>query len=81
MQMGAEERDREGVIFGEYMDVTQEGTAYLGPDGGWRSVRDTWCNSHGRGSEGQWGRRASESEEDLWEGSGADSGEVSAESF
>ena len=41
-----EERDREGMRFGEYMDAAKEGTAYLGPGGGWRSVRDTWCNSH-----------------------------------
>ena len=37
----------EGKRFGEYMDAAMEGTAYLGPGGGWRSVRDTWCNSDG----------------------------------
>ena len=46
-KVGGEERDREGKRFGEYMDAANEGTAYYGPDGGWRSVRDTWCNSHG----------------------------------
>ena len=45
-KVGDEERDREGKRFGEYMDATNEGAPYLGPDGGWRSVRDTWCNSH-----------------------------------
>ncbi|KAM0798811.1 hypothetical protein BDR22DRAFT_857828 [Usnea florida] len=46
-KVGGEERDREGRRFGEYMDAANEGRAYPGPDGGWRSVRDTWCNSHG----------------------------------
>ena len=45
-KVGSEEKDREGARFSEYMDATKEGAAYLGPDGGWRSVRDTWCNSH-----------------------------------
>ena len=71
--MGGEERDREGVVFGEYMDATQEGTAYGGPDGGWRSVRDTWCNSHGRGREGQGEWRDPVVEEDSGDGSGEDS--------
>lgn len=78
--MGGEERDREGVLFGEYMDATQEGSAYLGSDGGWRSVRDTWCNSHGRATEGRRGRRDLTSEEDSGEESAEDSAESSAES-
>ena len=45
-KVGGEERDREAKRFGEYMDAAPEGAPYLGPDGGWRSVRDTWCNSH-----------------------------------
>lgn len=45
-KVGGEERDGEGERFGEYTDAAMEGTAYLGPGGGWRSVRDTWCNSH-----------------------------------
>ena len=45
-KVGGEERDREGKRFGEYMDATNEGGPYLDLDGGWRSVRDTWCNSH-----------------------------------
>ena len=77
--MGGEERDREGVLFGEYMDATQEGTAYLGSDGSWRSVRDTWCNSHGRATEGRRGRRDPTSEEDSGEESAEDSTERSEE--
>ena len=80
MRMGGEERDREGLLFGEYMDATQEGTAYLGPDGSWRSVRDTWCNSHGRAAEGRRGRRDPTSEEDSGEESTEDSAERSEES-
>ena len=45
-KVDSEEKDREGERFGEYMDAAHEGAPYLGPDGGWRSVRDTWCNSH-----------------------------------
>ena len=79
MRVGGEERDREGVLFGEYMDATQEGTAYLGSDGRWRSVRDTWCNSHGRATEGRRGRRDLASEEDLGEESAKDSAKRSEE--
>lgn len=64
MHVGDEKRDREGELFLEYMDATQEGTAYVGPDGTWRSVRDTWCNSHLDFAEGQRGQRGSASEED-----------------
>ena len=56
-RVGGADRDREGEIFGEYMDATQEGTAYLGPDGYWRSIRDTWCNSHLSSTEGRSSRR------------------------
>ena len=78
--MGGEERDREGVRFGEYMDAAHEGTAYLGPDGTWRSVRDTWCNSHGRTTGGQRGQREPASEEDLMDGSSEGSSDDSGES-
>ena len=62
-QVGGKKRDREGEIFGEYMDATQDGTAYLGRDGTWRSVRDTWCNSHLNHNEIEWDRRESTGEE------------------
>lgn len=55
-KVGGGERGREDEMFLEYMDATQEGTAYLGPDGTWRSVRDTWCNSHRNPTEKPWGR-------------------------
>ena len=77
--MGGPERDREGVLFGEYMDATQEGTAYLGTDGKWRSVRDTWCNSHGRATDGRRGQRDTASEDDSGEESAEDSAENSGE--
>ena len=75
MQLGDEKRDREGEIFLKYMEDTQEGTAYVGPDGTWRSVRDTWCNSHINPTGGHWGRSSSTSDED----SERDSGEVPGE--
>lgn len=78
--MGGEKRDREGKKFGEYMDATQEGTAYLGPDGTWRSVRDTWCNSHANPTEGRRDRRDSTNEgvsaEGSEEGAREGSGEI-----
>lgn len=67
-QVGGEERDREGEAFGEYMDATQDGTAYIGQGGNWVSVRDTWCNSHLRPNQGRLGRRDPTSEEDSEEG-------------
>ena len=66
--MGGEERDREGKAFGEYMDATQNGTAYVGPGGNWVSVRDTWCNSHLKPNEGRMGRIDLTGEEDSEEG-------------
>ena len=66
--MGGEERDREGEIFGRYMDATHGSTAYLGPDGSWRSVRDTWCNSRFKPTVGRLGRRDPTSEEEGSEG-------------
>ena len=44
--MGGAEKCEVDEEFLAYMDATAEGGAYLGPDGTWRSVRDTWCNSH-----------------------------------
>lgn len=45
--MGAEdEQDDVDEKFLEHMDATAEGGAYVGRHGEWRSVRDTWCNSH-----------------------------------
>ncbi|KAL9136168.1 MAG: hypothetical protein Q9175_002625 [Cornicularia normoerica] len=80
-KVGGEKRDREGKKFGEYMDATQEGTAYLGPDGTWRSVRDTWCNSHANPTEGRRDRRDSTNEgvsaEDSEEGAREGSREIS----
>lgn len=64
VKVGGEERDREGEIFGQYMDASQEGTAYLGRDGKWRSVRDTWCNSHANTPESPSAGRESSSEEE-----------------
>ena len=54
-KVGGGERGRKDEMFLEHMDATQEGTAYLGPDGTWRSVRDTWCNSHRNPTEKPWG--------------------------
>lgn len=65
--MGGEDRDREGKAFGEYMDATQDGTAYVGPGGNWVSARDTWCNSHRKPDQRRLGRRESTSEEDSHE--------------
>ncbi|KAF6232926.1 hypothetical protein HO173_008889 [Letharia columbiana] len=67
-QVGGEERDSEGEIFGRYMDATHGSTAYLGPDGSWRSVRDTWCNSRFKPTVGRLGRRDPTSEEEGSEG-------------
>ena len=77
IQVGDEKRDREGEMFLKYMEDTQEGTAYLGPDGTWRSVRDTWCNSHSHPTGSHRGRRGSTSDEDSEEGSGEGSGDDS----
>ena len=63
VQVGGVERDRETEVFGEYMDATHDGTAYIGPGGSWRSTRDTWCNSHLKPTEGRWSQRDSTSEE------------------
>ena len=52
MQVSDEKRDSEGELFLEYMDATQEGTAYVGPDGTWRSVREPWGNAHLSRAEG-----------------------------
>lgn len=72
-QVGGAKRDREGRSFGKHMDATTEGTAYLGRDGGWRSVRDTMCDSHVNPTEAHTGRRDStsddHSQEDAEEGS------------
>lgn len=81
--MGGAKRDREGRSFGKHMDATTEGTAYLGRDGGWRSVRDTRCDSHVNPSEARAGGRDStsdeDSEEDPEEGSEEDTEEISEE--
>ena len=61
------------------MNVTQKSTVYFGSDGSWRSVRDTWCNSHGRAIEGRRGRRDPTSEEDSGEEFAEDSVERSEE--
>ena len=63
-KVGGEEGNRDGEMFLEYMDATQEGTAYLGSDGTWRSVRDTWCNSHRNLREDQRGQIDLTGEED-----------------
>ncbi len=73
VKVGGEERDREGEEFGRYMDATQEGTARLGPNGTWRSVRDTWCNSHRITAE------TSALEDDTEEGAGDLSSDTSEE--
>ena len=79
MQLGDEKRDREGEIFLKYMEDTAEGTAYVGPDGTWRSVRDTWCNSHSNPTVGHWGRISSSSDEDSEKDSGEQPREGSRE--
>ena len=58
-----EERNGEGDLFGESMDATAEGRAYGGPDGTWRSTRDTWCNSHRNAAADRSGRRDAGREE------------------
>lgn len=79
--MGGVERDREAEVFGEYMDATHDGTAWLGPGGSWRSARDIWCNSHLKPTEGRWSRRDSTSEEDSEEDSEEGSEESSDDEF
>lgn len=74
-----EERNREGERFGAYMDAAQEGRGFLESDGTWRSVRDTWCNSHAGLAEVQIGREESASEGGSEEGSGEDSEDDSDE--
>lgn len=76
---GGEERDREGEALLAYMEATAEGGAYLGPDGTWRSVRDTWCNSHGDDSEGRWGQRGLRSGGGVEDDDGEDAGEDGSE--
>lgn len=61
---GNEEQDRVDEKFLEYMDATAEGGAYVGRDGTWRSVRDTWCNSHSNPTENRSGQADVTSQED-----------------
>ena len=52
-QVDGEERCEVDEEFLGYMDATAEGGAYVGQDRKrWRSVRDTWCNSHRETREG-----------------------------
>lgn len=76
MRLEDEGRNAEGERLGAYMDATQEGSAFLASDGTWRSVRDTWCNSHAGFAEGQIvGREESASQKSSEEGSGEESEE------
>lgn len=61
---GDEEPDRVDEKFLEHMDATAEGEAYVGRDGKWRSVRDTWCNSHRNPTEDRSGQADVTSQED-----------------
>lgn len=61
---GDEEPDRVDERFLEHMDATAEGGAYVGRDGRWRSVRDTWCNSHRSRTENRSGQADVTSQED-----------------
>ena len=78
-KVGDGEVDKVDEVFIEYMDATAEDGAYVGRDGKWRSVRDTWCNSHRTTTEDRKSQSEVTSEEDAEDESSEQTSENSSE--